>query len=61
MTNSSNFFYTIKVETTRIIFKNSSLTPEFKTRKQLNKYMLENFTEVTDYDIIKVVIELANK
>ena len=42
-------------------FKKSSLTPEFKARKQVIKNLLEYFTEVTDDDISKIVMELANK
>ena len=42
------------------IFIKPSLTPEFKTRKQLIKQPLEYFTEVTDDDIVKIVMSLAN-
>ena len=54
-------FYTNNVKTIRDNFKKSSLTPEFKTRKQLIKHPLDYFTEVTDDDIMTIVMELANK
>ena len=53
--------YTNKVKNRTNNFKRSSTTLEFKTRKQLIKHPLEHFTEVTDDDMIKIAMDLANK
>ena len=55
LANSFKKFYTNKVTNIRDNFKKSSKTTDFKIRKQLIKYPLEHFTEVTNDDIIKVL------
>ena len=61
LANSFKKCYTNKVTNIRDNFKKSSKTTDFKIRKQLIKYPLEHFTEVTNDDIIKIVMDLANK
>ena len=56
-----NIFYTNKFKIIRENFKKSSLTSKFNTRKQLIKHPLDYLTEVTDENITKIVIKLANK
>ena len=53
MKNLFKFFFTIKVKTIRDDFKRWSLTPEFKTSKELIKYPSDCFTEATDDGINK--------
>ena len=60
LAKSFNIFYINKVKNIKDNFKKSSITTEFKIRKQLIKYPLEHFTEVTNDDIIKRVMDLAN-
>ena len=60
LANSFKFFYTNKIMNIRDNFKKSPITPEFKIKKQLINQLLEYFTEVTNDDIIKIIMNLTN-
>ena len=57
LANSFKLFYTNKVTIIRDNFKMSSITTDFKIRKQLIKCPLEHFTGVTNDDIITIVMD----